>query len=125
MAAMAADELEAVRAQIAALEVRETELVGLVRKEAVAAAERASVAAWEAETTFATDAGHPFQAIRTWPVNHAGVKRWWVAAGVKGNLLAVWEVNEYRGERRTRLLYGSAPWNVWHSVARAWELVAI
>lgn len=119
----AAEELEAVRAQLAALRIRETELVGLARKETDEAAERARVAEWETERMFHTyPGGQPFQAVRTWPINCAGIKRWWVAAGVNGSMLAVWEVNEYRGERRTQRIHGSAPMPVWLALSMAWEL---
>lgn len=128
MATAARDRLAAHKEQIARLQGECLELQGLAIQEAENEAHVAKVAEWERMKTLSLDhlaAKATVDIVATYPVNAAGVKRWHVGAGTGGQLLAVWEVHEYRGERRTRLAYGDAPWNVRHLVFRVWDLVSI
>lgn len=114
----ARERLAAHRAEIERLTSLTAALVGEVRREEDAHAARIARVEWEEERVLSKG----LRAMATWPEQgSAGVKRWYVGAGVEGRLLVVWEVNEYRG-RYARIIHGSAPQSVELDVMRAYEL---
>jgi hypothetical protein len=101
----AAEALCECREQIAALKLRELELIGAARKEQDEAAIIIRRAEWEAARRI--DA---LEIAATWPVTTAGgVKTWLVGAGTSGRLLVVYKLTRYRGATYATRIHGEAP----------------
>lgn len=117
-------ELVSVRTQSEALRARERQLEADLRRAEDDERERERRSEHERVRTLSTDTGATFEACASAITSSQGVRSYFVGAGMKGKLLAAWEVVEHRGDRKASRLRGcsNVPTSIELAVFRAFNL---